>query len=205
MHAEPRPASSAEQQRRAARDLSFVEAFRAGRAGAFESLVASYEVHVRRILVQLNAPAGEIEDLAQDVFLRIFRNLRHFRAQSSFYTWLYRITLNVFFDFNKKQKRADARIVRLQRAFDDASNQRNEPADPYRACHDALLTRALMDAIAALPEAFRVVVALRELDDLSYEDIARTCGISIGTVRSRLSRARAKLKELLAPALSEAA
>ena len=78
----------------------------------------SYDLHVRRILAQLNAPVGEIEDLAQDVFLRVFRNLRHFRGQSSFYTWLYRITLNVFFDFNKKQSRADARIARLQRAFD---------------------------------------------------------------------------------------
>ena len=77
--------------------------------------------------------------------------------------------------------------------------------DPYGVCRDALLERALTDAIEALPETFRTVVALRELDDLSYEDIARACGISIGTVRSRLSRARAKLREILAPSIYSAA
>jgi RNA polymerase sigma-70 factor (ECF subfamily) len=205
MYAEVQRPSSSEQQRRASRDLSYIESFRAGRSDAFADLVSAYDGHVRRILAQLNAPAGEVEDLAQEVFLRIFRNLRHFRGQSSFYTWLYRITLNVFFDYNKKQKRADARFARLQSAFDDASNQREELDDPYGACHDALMQQALVEAIDALPDAFRTVVALRELEDLSYEDISRACGISIGTVRSRLSRARAKLKELLAPALRVAA
>jgi RNA polymerase sigma-70 factor (ECF subfamily) len=137
--------------------------------------------------------------------LRVFRNLHRFRGQSSFYTWLYRITVNVFFDHNKKRKRADVRLQRLQNALVDVSTARLEGADPYYACYDTMTERALFAAIAELPEAFRDVVAMREVDDLSYEEISVQTGISIGTVRSRLSRARARLKDLLRPVLSEAA
>jgi RNA polymerase sigma-70 factor (ECF subfamily) len=152
-------------------------------------------------LAQLNVSPGDVEDLAQEVFLRIFRNLHRFRGQSSFYTWLYRITVNVFFDHNKKRKRADVRLARLQNALVDVSNVRHDGDDPYFACYNALTADEFARAIEALPEAFRTVVSMREVDDLSYEEIAVQTGISIGTVRSRLSRARTRLKELLRPAL----
>lgn len=188
-----------EQQLRAARDLRLIEAYRDGRREAFDELVRSYDQHVRRILAQLSVPAGDVDDLAQEVFLRIFRNLPRFRGQSSFYTWLYRITVNVFFDHNKKRKRADVRLARLQSALVDVTNVRHDGEDPYFACHNALTQDEFFKAIEALPEAFRAVVSMREVDDLSYEEIAVQTGISIGTVRSRLSRARARLKELLRP------
>ena len=194
-----------EQQARALRDLQLIEAFRAGRQDAFDELVRSYDPHVRRVLAQLNAPASDVEDLLQEVLLRVFRNIGRFRGQSSFYTWLYRITINVFFDHNKKRKRADVRLQRMQNALVDVTSARLEGEDPYYVCYDKLTERALSEAIAELPEAFRDVVAMREFDDLSYEEIAMQTGISIGTVRSRLSRARARLKDLLRPVLSEAA
>ena len=190
-----------EQILRAARDLRLIAAYRAGRREAFDELVRSYDAHVRRILGQLNAPSGDVEDLAQEVFLRIFRNLRHFRGQSSFYTWLYRITVNVFFDHNKKRKRADVRLARLQNAVGDASEPHRSSDDPYFACYDALTQEIFERAIDALPEPFRAVVSMREVEDLSYEEIAVQTGISVGTVRSRLSRARARLKTLLRPTL----
>ena len=199
--ASPRKKINVEQLRRADRDLDLIESYRAGRREAFDELVASYDLHVRRILVQLNVSSGDVEDLAQEVFLRIFRNLHRFRGQSSFYTWLYRITVNVFFDHNKKRKRADVRLARLQNALVDVTNVRHDGDDPYVACFNALTRDAFWEAIDALPEAFRTVVAMRELDDLSYEEIAVATGISIGTVRSRLSRARTRLKELLRPVL----
>jgi RNA polymerase sigma-70 factor (ECF subfamily) len=130
--------------------------------------------------------------------------LHRFRGQSSFYTWLYRITLNVFFDHNKKRKRADARLSRLQTALVDMSDQRPDFDDPFRATYDAITYQNFKSAIARLPELFRDVVAMREMDDLSYEEIALATGISIGTVRSRLSRARARLKELLRPSVTSA-
>jgi RNA polymerase sigma-70 factor (ECF subfamily) len=194
-----------EQQLRAARDLRLIEAYHAGRREAFDELVVAYDGHVRRVLAQLNVATPEVEDLAQEVFLRVFRNLHRFRGQSSFYTWLYRITVNVFFDHNKKRKRADVRLQRLQNALVDVSTARIGGEDPYYACYDTMTERALSQAIAELPEAFRDVVAMREVDDLSYEEIALQTGISIGTVRSRLSRARARLKDLLRPVLSGAA
>jgi RNA polymerase sigma-70 factor (ECF subfamily) len=201
----PRKKANPEQQLRAARDLRLIEAYHAGRLDAFDELVVAYDAHVRRVLAQLNVPAVEVEDLAQEVFLRVFRNLQRFRGQSSFYTWLYRITVNVFFDHNKKRKRADVRLQRMQNALVDVSNARLEGEDPYYVCYDALTERALSAAIAELPEAFRDVVAMREVDDLSYEEIALQTGISIGTVRSRLSRARARLKDILRPVLTDAA
>ncbi|GAC1617393.1 MAG: sigma-70 family RNA polymerase sigma factor [Vulcanimicrobiaceae bacterium] len=201
----PRKKANPEQQVRAARDLRLIESYRAGRREAFDELVQAYDQHVRRILAQLNVPSGDVEDLAQEVFLRIFRNLHRFRGQSSFYTWLYRITVNVFFDHNKKRKRADVRLTRLQTALVDVTNVREEGEDPYFACCNALTQDEFNKAIDALPEAFRAVVAMREVDDLSYEEIAVQTGISIGTVRSRLSRARARLKELLRPVLVQSA
>jgi RNA polymerase sigma-70 factor (ECF subfamily) len=182
-----------------------IATYRAGRPEAFDELVLSYDGQVRRILGQLNVSPGDAEDLTQEVFLRIFRNLHRFRGQSSFYTWLYRITINVFFDHNKKRKRADVRLTRLQNAIGDASNMNEAFGDPYSACYDAMTVEGLNAAIAALPAPFREVVAMREVDQLSYEEIAQATGISIGTVRSRLSRARSKLKELLRPMLEQAA
>jgi RNA polymerase sigma-70 factor (ECF subfamily) len=194
-----------EAQQRAKRDLALIEAYRNGRREAFDELVAAYETTVHRILGQLNVVGADVEDLTQDVFLRIYRNLHRFRGQSSFYTWLYRITVNVFFDHNKKRKRADVRLTRLQGALVDASNQGPDPQDPFRATLEALTLDAFSRAIQLLPEPFRDVVAMREVDDLSYEEIAMITGLSIGTVRSRLSRARARLKESLRPMLGTAA
>ncbi len=194
-----------EQQLRAERDLRLIEEYRAGRHDAFDDLVHAYQPTVQRVLVQLNVVPTDVEDLAQEVFMRIYRNLHRFRGQSSFYTWLYRITVNVFFDHNKKRKRADVRLQRLQSAVADVSTMRPDDDDPFRAAFERLTTDTFSRAIAMLPEPFRDVVAMREVDDLSYEEIALQTGISIGTVRSRLSRARARLKEVLRPQLGTVA
>ena len=200
-----RRALNEEAQQRAERDLAIIAAYRDGRGDAFDELVRAYEATVHRILGGLNVVSADVEDLTQDVFLRIYRNLHRFRGQSSFYTWLYRITVNVFFDHNKKRKRADVRLARLQNALVDVSNQGPDPQDPFRATLEALTLEAFARAIQRLPEPFRAVVSMREVDDLSYEEIAMITGISIGTVRSRLSRARARLKESLRPLVVTAA
>ena len=195
---------SLEQQARAARDLRLIAAYRAGRLEAFDELVRAYQPTVQRVLAQLDVSAADAEDLAQEVFVRVYRNLHRFRGGSSFYTWLYRITVNVFFDHTKKRKRADVRLQRLQHAVVDVAHGAADPGDPFRFAFEQLTADAFARAIAALPEAFRDVVAMREVDDLSYEEIALHAGISIGTVRSRLSRARARLKELLRPQFAAA-
>jgi RNA polymerase sigma-70 factor (ECF subfamily) len=186
-----------EQQRRAERDQRLIDEYRAGRHDAFDDLVRAYESTVGRLLAQLNVAPADAEDLAQEVFVRVYRNLHRFRGQSSFYTWVYRITVNVFFDHTKKRKRADVRLQRLQSTMIDVSNARPDPHDPFRATFERLTAETFMRAVASLPETFQDVVAMREVDDFSYEEIALQTGISIGTVRSRLSRARARLKEML--------
>lgn len=193
-----------EQQLRAQRDLCLIEQYRSGRHDAFDELVHAYEPTVHRVLVQLHVMAADVEDLAQEVFMRVYRNLHRFRGQSSFYTWLYRVTVNVFFDHNKKRKRADVRLQRLQNAISDVSNAHPDPDDPFHATFEQLTSDTFARAIQTLPESFRDVVAMREVGDLSYEEIALQTGISIGTVRSRLYRARARLKVLLQPALASA-
>ena len=190
-----------EQQLRAQRDVRLLDEYRAGRHDAFDDLVHAYQPTVQRVLAQMNVAPTDVEDLAQDVFVRVYRNLHRFRGQSSFYTWLYRITVNVVFDHNKKRKRADVRLQRLQNAMVDVSNALPEADDPFRAAFERLTTDAFAHAIAMLPEPFRDVVAMREVHDLSYEEIAAEIGVSIGTVRSRLSRARARLKDALRPQL----
>jgi RNA polymerase sigma-70 factor (ECF subfamily) len=194
-----------EQQRRAQRDLRLIGEYRAGRHAAFDDLVRAYQPAVQRVLAQLNVAPADAEDLAQETFMRVYRNLHRFRGQSSFYTWLYRIAINVFFDYNKKRKRADVRLQRLQNAMVDVSNVQPDHDDPFRATFERLTSETFTRAIATLPEPFRDVVAMREVADLSYEEIAQQTGISIGTVRSRLSRARVRLKELLRPQLGAAA
>ena len=143
-----RRALNEEAQHRAQRDLALIESYRNGRLEAFDELVAGYETTVHRILAQLNVVGADIEDLTLDVFQRIYRNLHRFRGQSSFYTWLYRITVNVFFDHNKKRKRADVRLARLQNALVDASNQGPDPQDPFRATLEALTLETFSRAIA---------------------------------------------------------
>jgi len=135
----------------------------------------------------------------QEVFLRTYRHLDQFHAQSSFYTWIYRITVNVFFDHRKKLKRAVARIERLESELSDATCAVRAGDDPYEAVDLALRRERFDRAVEALPDVFRSIFTLREIDDLSYQEIATLAGISVGTVRSRLSRARGRLKELLRP------
>ena len=166
----------------------------------FDLLMQAYDEQIRRVLTQLSG-TSDVDDLEQEVFLKIFRSLRDFKGDSSFYTWLYRITLNVFFDSNKKRKRADVRMNKMQEDFLDVSNIRREIEDPYTACFENITQENLLNAIDQLPEQFKGVLTMREIGDLSYDEIALKTGISTGTVRSRLSRGRNRLKTLLGPSM----
>ena len=186
---------------RANRDLDLIRCYRDGELQSLDELLRTYELPVRGILAKLGVHPCDIDDLTQETFFRVFRNLQHFREQSSFYTWLYRITVNVCFDAAKKRKRADVRLGRLQKSHVESAHVRTHQDDPYFV-YEAAATRAeLRAAVSALPESFQMVVTLREIDDLPYATIAAHTDLSIGTVRSRLSRARSRLKELLRPGM----
>lgn len=195
---EGRKRASEESTVRSRRDETLVADYRNGRKAAFEELINSYDGMIRKQLQQLSGTT-DVEDLKQEVFLKIFRNMHNFKGESYFYTWMYRITLNVFFDSAKKRRRADGRLEKLQNDFVDASIVRRDIEDPYHAYFEQMTQDLLAEAIQELPKIFSEVMAMRELEGLSYEEISDRVGVSTGTVRSRLSRARTRLRTALAP------
>jgi RNA polymerase sigma-70 factor (ECF subfamily) len=180
-------------------DLSLVTECRDGRTDAFGVLVERYQDRLYPTALRLTGAVDDALDLLQDTFLRAFQKLSGFHGDSSFYTWVYRIMVNLALTGRRK------RLPRRFRGADvgDAPDS-TEGSDPgsqlERAEREALVQRAL-DRLAA---DHRVVVVMKEYDGLRYEEIASALGVPVGTVRSRLHRARCELKGMLRGALGEA-
>jgi RNA polymerase sigma-70 factor (ECF subfamily) len=166
-----------------------------GDAGAFEELVRRYQhriVNLTRVL----GGGNDAEDLAQEAFLRAYRGLGRFRGDSAFHTWLFRITVNVVRSHVKRRQRWHWPWVR-------SLDSDEGPPPPEAAApafeHDWVRRDAIDRALAAIPADLRAVVVLRDLEGLAYRDIAEVLQVPLGTVESRLHRARQTLKPLLAP------
>ena len=186
-------------------DQQLVERVQRGDKAAFDLLVAKYQRKIFRLLSRLIRDSAEVEDVAQEAFIKAYRALPNFRGDSAFYTWLYRIAINTAKNFLVSQGRraptSTEADVEEAETFDDGEHLRdlNTP--------DAmLLTRQVADAvnraIDRLPEDLRTAIVLRELEGLSYEEIAETMNCPIGTVRSRIFRAREAIAEELRPVLN---
>ena len=176
----------------AADERDLVARLRAGDAGAFEDLVRRYQHRVFGVAVRMLASAAEAEEIAQEVFLRVHRSIGEFRGEARLSTWLYaiasRLCLNRLATADRRRPReGDETLLRLPSGVPDASAvlERGE------------LEAALHEAIAGLPEDRRIVVVRRDLEGLAYEDIAVVLDLELGTVRSRLHRARLELKAKL--------
>ncbi len=168
----------------------FVERLRAGDARAFEELVATYQHRVFGVAVRMLSNAAEAEEVAQEAFLRAHRALADFRGEAKLSTWLYAIVSRLCLTRLASGERRMARqgeetLMRLA----------NDEADPATAVERSEVEAALHRAIAELAEERRLVVVLRDLEGLSYEEIAQTLELELGTVRSRLHRARMDLKD----------
>jgi len=170
----------------------FLERLRAGDAQAFEELVASHQHRVFGVALRMLGSAAEAEEIAQEAFLRAHRSLPDFRGDAKLSTWLYaivsRLCLNRLASGDRKAVRHGEEI--LLRVADPRGG-------PEAGAERGELEAALHRAIAELSEERRVVVILRDLEGLSYEEIALALGIELGTVRSRLHRARMDLKDKL--------
>jgi len=137
----------------------------------------------------------EAEDIAQEVFIRIYRGIRGFQGRSRFFTWLYKVTMNLCFK-KRAVKRKDIPLSVEEMAENaDAVEGRDSSAEKHLERQE--LSRAVKNAVMALPEEQRAVVILHRYHDISYEEIADTLGISLAAVKSRLHRARLNLKESL--------
>ncbi|WGG52311.1 RNA polymerase sigma factor RpoE [Rugamonas sp. DEMB1] len=185
-------------------DQLLVDRVRAGERQAFDLLVSKYQRRLMRLVSRIVHDPAEAEDVVQETFIKAYRALRHFRGESAFYTWLYRIGINTAKNFLINQGRrtptstdTDAEQAEM---FDDGDHLRdiNTPESLLASKQIAQTVNAAMDA---LPVDLRTAIALREIEGLSYEEISAIMACPIGTVRSRIFRAREVIAEKLRPLL----
>lgn len=170
----------------------FLDRLRAGDGTAFEDLVMTYQHRVFGVALRMLGNAGEAQEVAQEAFLRAHRALSEFRGDAKLSTWLYAITSRLCLN---RLASGERRLVRQgEEALLRLSDAAPRPDDVLERSE---LEAALQRAIAELPEDRRIVVILRDLEGLPYEEIAQVLGLELGTVRSRLHRARADLKDKL--------
>lgn len=166
---------------------------------AFAILVTAYEKQVYNLCLRMCGNQEDARDLAQEAFLKAWRRLQFYQSEASFSTWLYRLTTNVCIDFLRQKKRRPT--VSLTVDGDSEEGQELDLPDGAPSPEDRLLhqetSRAVQKAMEQLDEEFRLVLTLRVVEDLSYEEIARVLDLNTGTVKSRLARARIKLRKIL--------
>lgn len=185
-------------------DQRLVEQVQRGDKRAFELLVTKYQRKIFRLLSRLIRDQGEIEDVAQEAFIKAYRALPNFRGESAFYTWLYRIAINTAKNFLVAQGRraptsTETEIEDAERLED--ATQLRDVATPDSLLLSKQVGEAVNRAIEKLPEDLRTAIVLRELEGLSYEEIAESMNCPIGTVRSRIFRAREAIANELRPLL----
>lgn len=184
-------------------DMQLVERILDGDEDAFDKLVGHYQNMVYNLSYRFMGNAHAAEDLTQEVFLKIFRSVRSFRGASTLKTWIYRITTNMALNrikFNKRRRRE--KQVSIDRPLDADLPPMNESLPderpgPERVAHSGEIQKRLQGALDEINEDQKAVVILRDVEGLSYEDIAQTLEINVGTVKSRLARGRANIQELL--------
>jgi RNA polymerase sigma-70 factor (ECF subfamily) len=184
-------------------DLRLVTETLAGNQLSFQLLVERYQQRMFALVRHYTRNPVEIEDIVQDTFLKAYTRLPSFQQASSFYTWLCRIAINTALDFQKRVGRNPVRGVEdPELALSPDGIEGSRPTGTRLPAPDARLerdeiARITQRVLEEIPEIFRTVLVLREFEELSYQDIADVLGISIGTVESRLFRARARFKDKL--------
>jgi RNA polymerase sigma-70 factor (ECF subfamily) len=185
-------------------DQQLVDRAQRGDKKAFELLVSKYQRKLARLLSRFIRDQAEVEDVAQEAFIKAYRALPSFRGESAFYTWLYRIGINTA----KNYLVALGRRAPTTTEFDseDAENfedgeQLRDVNTPENELMSKQIAQTVNDTMEALPEELRTAIVLREIDGLSYEEIATVMNCPIGTVRSRIFRARETIAERLRPLL----
>jgi len=185
-------------------DQQLVERAQRGDKHAFELLVVKYQRKLGRLLSRFIRDPAEVEDVAQEAFIKAYRALPSFRGDSAFYTWLYRIGINTA----KNYLVAMGRRAPTTTEFDSEEAENFEDGDQLRDLNTPeaeLMTRQIAATVnqtmAELPEELRTAITLREIEGMSYEDIANVMNCPIGTVRSRIFRARETIADRLRPLL----
>lgn len=185
-------------------DLILVERVRSGDKRAFELLVEKYRRKIGRLLSRMVRDPEEIEDIAQETFIKAYRALPQFRGDAAFYTWLYRIAVNTAKNYLAARNRNMLTVSDVAGEEEEGGEDRYAAQDigtPEAHLLSKQIAYAVNEAVEALPEELRTAITLREIEGMSYEDIANFMGCPIGTVRSRIFRAREAIAAKLRPIL----
>ena len=186
-------------------DIALVKRVQAGERRAFDLLVRKYQHKVLGVVSRYVNDWAEAQDVAQEAFIRAFRAIANFRGESAFYTWLYKIATNTAKNYLVAQGRRppgdDLQVDDAQHL--ESAVKLKDSATPERELMREEVERTVFEAVEALPEELRAAITLREVDGLSYEEIASAMNCPIGTVRSRIFRARDAIDQRLRPLLTD--
>ncbi len=187
-------------------DAELVSRVRAGDKQAFDLLVIKYQRKIMRLLSRMIRDPAEIEDVAQEAFIKAYRALPQFRGDSAFYTWLYRIAINTARNWLAANKRAPSTPSGFENEEGETFNESDvltDGSNPESEMASRQIAETVNKAINDLPEELRNAIVMREIDGMSYEDIAESMNCPIGTVRSRIFRAREAIATRLRPLLGD--
>ncbi len=184
-------------------DAELVERVKQGDKKAFDLLVLKYQQKVANLISRYIKDSSEVFDVTQEAFIKAYRALPNFRGDSAFYTWLYRIAINTAKNhLAARNRRPPGDDVEAETAEQLDGGERLREADtPERLLLQEEIAKTIREAVEALPEDLRTAITLREMEGLSYEEIAQAMDCPIGTVRSRIFRAREAIDKKLKPLL----
>jgi len=184
-------------------DQALVERVQKGDKRAFDLLVQKYQSRIQKLIARFVRNPADVQDVAQETFIKAYRALENFRGDSAFYTWLYRIAINTaknhLVAVSRKSPGYSVDVQEVEKF--DPSQWLKEYATPEREMLASEIQTTVNSAMESLPPDLREAISLRELEGLSYEDIAQVMDCPIGTVRSRIFRAREAIDEKLRPLL----
>lgn len=185
-------------------DLELVKRVQSGDKSAFDILVIKYQQKVINLVTRYVHDPHIAMDVSQESFIKAYRGLKNFRGDSAFYTWLYRISINTAKNYlvSKSRRMPDDDIDAQEAEQYEGGTMLREISTPENQVLSNEIQNTLKKAIESLPDDLRIAITLRELEGLSYEEIAEAMDCPIGTVRSRIFRARESIETELAPLLS---
>lgn len=185
-------------------DLELVRRVQSGDKSAFDVLVLKYQQRVINLVNRYVHDPHIAMDVSQEAFIKAYRGLKNFRGDSAFYTWLYRISINTAKNHlvSRSRRMPDDDIDAQEAEQYDGGEKLREASTPENEMMSDEIQATVQGAIEALPDELRIAITLRELEGLSYEEIAESMDCPIGTVRSRIFRARESIEKELAPLLN---
>jgi RNA polymerase sigma-70 factor (ECF subfamily) len=185
-------------------DLTLVKRVKSGDQRAFKLLVERYQRKVYAVALGMLKDKEEAMDVSQEAFVKVYKYLDHFKGDSSFYTWLYRVTVNICIDVIRRRQSMKGEQVEFDETIQMDSPDAHIGAlgsrlgtNPQKSALRRELAEKIQEALEQVPEKHRAILLLREVEGLSYEDLARTLEIPKGTVMSRLFHARTKVQKIL--------